>query len=369
MTIGYIISTLRRCGPVNQLYYMIKYLDRSKYTPIIITLSKEGENSIIDKFYELNIKIITINLSRFKGIFSLNSVLEKIIHDNNIDIVHSQGIRADGVNAKLKNIKHKVCSIRNYAFEDYVMKFGAFTGTIMAFLHLNYIRKIKHKESCSYFIAEKLLSNHKIKTDVIEDGIDTDRFTAATEDVKDSIKKKLSIPFDRKIIVFTGSMIKRKDPVTLAKGFLAFQKTHDGYSLFMVGNGKLLKKLKANFNDKSIIFTGEVANVDEYLKIADYFVLPSLSEGLPNAALEALSSGLPCILSDIKPHKVFTNAANYKGVIYFKAGSYGDLLKGFETIITGDKKQTASNNRNLILEKYSAKLMADKYTALYNNII
>ena len=37
----YIVSTLERCGPTNQLSYIIKYLDKSKFEPMVLTLSPE----------------------------------------------------------------------------------------------------------------------------------------------------------------------------------------------------------------------------------------------------------------------------------------------------------------------------------------
>ena len=43
--------------------------------------------------------------------------------------------------------------------------------------------------------------------------------------------------------------------------------------------------------------------VKDYLQAADIFISTAVSEGLPNTVLEALSSGLPCILSDIGPHR------------------------------------------------------------------
>ena len=69
---------------------------------------------------------------------------------------------------------------------------------------------------------------------------------------------------------------------------------------------ELAKKLEV---DKKVIFTGWLEK-EELWKIylaSDLFVLPSLSEGMPNALLEALGVGLPCLGSRIPGLRIFFN--------------------------------------------------------------
>lgn len=55
--------------------------------------------------------------------------------------------------------------------------------------------------------------------------------------------------------------------------------------------------------DPSIVFHGVVANVHEWLSACDVFVLPSRWEGLPLSGVEAVATGIPCVLSDIPPNR------------------------------------------------------------------
>ena len=94
----YIVSTLRNCGPTNQLSYIIKYLDSNQFIPSILTLSSESDDSAITYFESvLSVKVESLNLSRIQGIFNGLSKVKQYILDQNIDIVHTQGIRADGL--------------------------------------------------------------------------------------------------------------------------------------------------------------------------------------------------------------------------------------------------------------------------------
>jgi Glycosyltransferase len=51
--------------------------------------------------------------------------------------------------------------------------------------------------------------------------------------------------------------------------------------------------------DRSVIFTGSTTDTAPYLRAADAFVLPSRTEGMPVALLEAMACGLPCIATRV----------------------------------------------------------------------
>ena len=71
--------------------------------------------------------------------------------------------------------------------------------------------------------------------------------------------------------------------------------------LFLMGTGELLDSIKDQVNelclDKDVIFLGVRADVNRYLCAADCYIMPSLYEGLPVAAVEAECAGLPCVFS------------------------------------------------------------------------
>src|SRR5690625_7810412 len=93
MRIMYLVSTLGASGPTNQLFNLVTNLDKKKYTPIIITLSPEPSNTLIDEFIEKEIKVKSLSLSRLKGLFKAKKKLNQIIKAYKQDIIHSQGLK------------------------------------------------------------------------------------------------------------------------------------------------------------------------------------------------------------------------------------------------------------------------------------
>ena len=70
----YMVSTLKKSGPTNQLSYIIKYIDRSRFNPIVLTLSNEGHDSAISHFVDkLGVRVDTLGLSRLNGIIKAKS--------------------------------------------------------------------------------------------------------------------------------------------------------------------------------------------------------------------------------------------------------------------------------------------------------
>lgn len=63
---------------------------------------------------------------------------------------------------------------------------------------------------------------------------------------------------------------------------------------------QLAKKLKV---DKRLHLIGRRSDIPELDKMADVYILPSLREGLNVSLIEAMSSGLPCIASDIRGNR------------------------------------------------------------------
>ena len=94
----------------------------------------------------------------------------------------------------------------------------------------------------------------------------------------------------------------QKDQTTLIRTFSEFLKTHPGYKLEFYGSGPdelRYKELVESLNiANNVVFHGYVNDPISHMASARYFVFSSRYEGMPNALIEALSFGIPCISTD-----------------------------------------------------------------------
>jgi glycosyltransferase involved in cell wall biosynthesis len=360
----YIVSNLQRCGPTNQLSYIIKYLDKIKFESMVLTLSPEPkENSMKSYFTDtLGIRVETLGLSRIKGLLFAKQSIKKFIKENNIDLVHSQGLRADGLMSTI-NIP-RVATLRNYPYYDYTMTYGKIKGYLMAKLHLKYLKKIDEPRVVSKSISKMLKELNNYDIDFVRNGTDIQRFGNLD---KDTLRKKLGINNDKTVFVSVGHLSDRKDPVTVIK---AFKRTKiENSELIFLGDGHLNTQCNnISKNDQNIRFTGNINNVEEYLGARDYLISASLAEGLPNTVLEAMACGLPCILSNIPPHEEIY-VINKNSSLLFEIKNINDLTDKINEITTRDYESMSKAAKEIIYANLSAKIMSNNYQKVYNKLL
>ena len=100
------------------------------------------------------------------------------------------------------------------------------------------------------------------------------------------------------IIINVGRLITQKGQLYLLESF-ALCERRDGWKLAIIGDGILkdilIKKAEELDIIEHVIFVGNTKNVDQWLCRSSIFAFTSITEGFPNALLEAMSASLPCV--------------------------------------------------------------------------
>ncbi len=104
----------------------------------------------------------------------------------------------------------------------------------------------------------------------------------------------------------------------------------------------------------------------EFYRGLDIFVLPSRDEGMSNALLEAMASGLPCLVSDIPANRPFSGA-----VRFFRAGSAEELLAGLHELASASEVRRALGERarRLVESEYSIDKSVGAYANLFESVM
>ena len=137
------------------------------------------------------------------------------------------------------------------------------------------------------------------KLELIRNAVDCDHFNpAARAGNRDAVRQQLAIPHEANVFLHVGSGFERKG----VKPFLeAIARAPGKPWAIVAGRDKRLARYVALANSlgigERVRFAGSVSDVRSYHAAADAFVLASLYDPFPNAALEALASGLPVVTS------------------------------------------------------------------------
>jgi len=347
------------------LYNLIKYLDRTSFNPFILTLSPEPEDSMKKRFEALTLPIYNLNNSRFIGLFLNSANVKRVISELKPDIIHTHGIRSDNIIKKLK-FKNHVSTLHIYFPEDYRIKYGKLLGGFMSKNHLKNLDILPYTLACSEALANRISHELNINLDYVNNGVDSDLYCPVNSNEKTQLRKKLGFTADHKIFLIVSELNSGKNLDTVIKCLNSFQKMRRQFIVVGSGPEKASLENLAQSN-KNIIFTGKLNNTHEYYKSADYFISASFSEGLSLSVLEAMSSGLPVILSDIPGHRsIFKNVSEYS--YFFPAMDY-NALNSCITKIENDKYDEISKQmRTIILDNYTAKCMSKNYQLIYDKI-
>lgn len=123
-------------------------------------------------------------------------------------------------------------------------------------------------------------------------GVDLDRFKPAEAAERARIRADLGL--EGKVVIFMGRLAIEKGLDYLLDAWPAITAQVPEANLLIVGDGPQGPSLRARAG-ADVRFVPAVDDPDRYLKAVDCFVLPSRTEGLPNALLEGMAAQLPCV--------------------------------------------------------------------------
>jgi glycosyltransferase involved in cell wall biosynthesis len=369
MKLVYLVTTLKRSGPINILFNLISNPLLRDSEIHVISIFNEPVNTRLEEFKEYpNVVIHNLNLSKYNILFIGPLKFSKIIKSINPDIIHSHGLLPDIFNSLLLKKINKVSTIHCYFFDDYRLKFGNKKGWILSRLHLFFVKRIKYPVACSKSLSELYDTKRSFKINYIQNGIIVKESQKTTQNA--GLRNQfVNNEASKRIMISVGSLIKRKDPLLLLNAFIE-SKSYETFSLIFLGDGplrSLMEEIALPFK-QSIFILGNVSNVIDFLSISDVFVTTSNSEGLPNTVLEAMSVGLTIVASDIPQHKELF-MSNPNGCIFFPSGNKDKLI---DCLIDIGKKTLLKPNHlvmEIVNQCFTSDVMTSNYLSLYKSIL
>jgi glycosyltransferase involved in cell wall biosynthesis len=140
------------------------------------------------------------------------------------------------------------------------------------------------------------------RIEIIHNAIDPRWGQAAREpQAAEALRARLGIAPESKIILIVGRLSREKDHLSLLRAITPLRNLQA--HLLIVGEGPERARIEQLTTELSlgdaVTLTGQVPSAEPYYGIADVAVLSSLSEGSPNALLEALAAGVPTVATKV----------------------------------------------------------------------
>ena len=207
---------------------------------------------------------------------------------------------------------------------------------------------------------------------VIPNGVDLTRFHPDPAARTAGGRRQLGLP-DGPLVVFAGRLDPQKGLHTLLAALRAPALAAAGVHALLLGDGPqradLAQAVAQDGLADRVLFRGVVEDVAPYLRTADVFAFPTLGEGMPNALLEAMATGLPCVASAVGGCRdVLTDGAT--GLLV-PAGEAAAFQAALEALVASAALRTrlGAAARQAAVVRFGLARMVDRYEACYRAVL
>ncbi|MBS1917120.1 MAG: glycosyltransferase [Bacteroidetes bacterium] len=374
-TILFITTGLNTGGAEMMLYNLVSVIGKAKYFPVVISLIPAGD--IGKKLIDLGIDVYSLNVqpgklpsvpALIKLIRLVRKIQPAIIHG----WMYHGNLAATFVkfflwrkNHVLWTIHHSIDSLKNEKKStSAIIKLGAKLSRFpSSVIYVSSVGKKQH-ESLGYSSSKSI---------VIPNAVDTDLFFPSQEN-KTVVRKELELSEDVFLVGNIARFHPMKDHENFFKAAALVLQRYPNTSFVLSGanvdaaNNDLKEKIDS-LNIPNIKLLGARSDVDKILSAIDVLVVSSShGEAFPMIILEAMSSGILCVSTDI---------GDVRGIIgdigkIVPAKNAWALAKAIEEIIElneTQRKKMQAVARQKILANYSLQQIAGKYEKLYEKYL
>lgn len=296
----FLISTLNSGGIENYLLRFLKHYDGEFEIYIICKSSCEGE---LKKYY-MELK----NIHFYKGGLSYLNPIPFIKFIRYVNFIDPDAICDFTGNfagiplflAKLARVPTRIAFYRGSTNRFKENSLNKLYNNIMRHLVCYSATSILSNSQAALQYFFKDIHSEDNRFHVIYNGINSKDFLRNKEDLRSS----LNISPNKFVVAHVGRFDRSKNHSTIIKVIKKLVSIDDDFVFILCGkhvDKELVDYVKHNNLYENVKLLGYTSEVVKVLNTADCFYFPSITEGQPNALIEALIKGLPFVASNIAP--------------------------------------------------------------------
>jgi len=275
-------------GPIKGAYALANGLAQDRAVTLVTLRDGPGANAHLER------GVRQVSLAGQRGFMSKVHAYRELLRaagGRGATASISMCLSADATNMLCSNYSATCASVRGNLPQNYRLDYGKI-GKAIAAAHLLFLRAADHVVVMSEAMADQISRfTGRRKVSIIRNFIDEqplERFRAGAS------------PDGPLRFVFLGSLTARKQPLTLIRAMAQLRAMGIEARVQMIGEGPmegdLRREMERHGLHAEVYLRGFLATPYDVLSQADALVLPSLSEGLSRASMEAMHLGVPCVL-------------------------------------------------------------------------
>ncbi|MEO0587680.1 MAG: glycosyltransferase family 4 protein [Planctomycetota bacterium] len=238
------------------------------------------------------------------------------------------------------------------------------------------VRQLSGVIAISNAIADELLEYGIPESKIarIPNGVDTQRFHPVTSEAdRVALREQLGYPEpQRPAILFSGGLNGRKRPHLLIQAVALLLDANIDATLVLLGPPGLpeyVDQLSQTADDLQvgdrIYAPGFAKDPAQHYRAANAFCLPSSSEGMPNALLEAMATGVPCLGTRISG---ITDLLDHENTGLLVEPNPDDIAHHLATALSPTGQALGQAARAIIEQRYSVEAVLQKHEQLFESI-
>lgn len=366
---GFDIGGLEKC-----VVDLVNGIDRRYFNPSICCLTHTGASQ--DKLVRDDVRIFEMH-KRTGNDFSLFFKLARLFHRERIQVVHSGnwGTYLESViAARLARVPVVIHVKHGMETDQFVHKNGRKerVRNLVQYVFSNFhdtIITVSNQIKMHYVDSVRIPEE---KIDVICNGVDIDLFRSC-EQTRIAKRRELNVAEDEILLGSIGRLAPVKNYSSLLQAMQLVVSTQKNVKLILVGDGPEKERLSHQIAElhltANVSLLGERSDIAGLLNAMDLFVLPSYTEGISIAMLEAMATGLPLVATDVGGNaELVENGVN--GLL-FPSDHHGQLAQAILKCVETNslRMQMGERSREKAVKHLCLAAMVEAYCELYHRCL
>ncbi|MCX5753794.1 MAG: glycosyltransferase [Candidatus Krumholzibacteria bacterium] len=284
-----------------------------------------------------------------------------------LSLDHHDAVFIGSVAARLAGLKHRFLAVHStglwgkrssFSMSDRFV-LGSYEGIVaLARAHADYL------------VRREGIEEGKIR--IIPNGVDPGRFRPArSEEERGALRSALSIPAARFVVAMVAALRPEKNHGMFLDAAARIKARRNDFLFLAIGGGPEAEKLQRRSRELSlgdaVRFMGRREDIPAILSAADASVLCShpVVETFPLAVLEAMSSGLPVVASDVGAVREMMSDGEEGRII--SPGDVGSLVESLVALADAPEtgRRMGIRGRERVLREFTVDGMVGRYAEMF----